>query len=220
MCIVCTLCFSQERVNRGKVHYCAVSELLKNATGWMYNETLGEWVDFPNCISDEKEHKPKFKSLSENGYFQVMYGLQNFNTIQAKAMMIGENKYYVIVINKWEGGYEYSDDKIHCHKKTSYWLMTKDEYEKLFNLTNDVSEIKYSQPLLLNYNNVLEEDYIFSELQRMDKKKYSVFEESMQVYKATDGSIRFWFHQIIPDITKRYFETTKEEWNKLKVIIL
>jgi hypothetical protein len=56
--------FGQERTNREKLSFVTSSEnKLSKATGWAYNTALGEWVDYENVISDDKDFKVKYKSL-------------------------------------------------------------------------------------------------------------------------------------------------------------
>ena len=60
--------FTQERVNRPKLKFEASSDTLTKATGWAYNETLGEWIDYENTISDEIKQKNQYS-------FSFLYSL-------------------------------------------------------------------------------------------------------------------------------------------------
>ena len=55
--------FSQSRINREKITFSGSSQMIKLATGWSYNEKLGEWIDYKNVISDDKMYKTTYKSL-------------------------------------------------------------------------------------------------------------------------------------------------------------
>ena len=53
--------FCQERVNREKLSFSEVSGTLSNATGWAYNTTLGEWIDYKNALPYESFYKRLFR---------------------------------------------------------------------------------------------------------------------------------------------------------------
>lgn len=55
--------FGQARVNRQKISFINQSEKITKATGWVYNATLGEWIDYENVICQDKDYKTKYKSL-------------------------------------------------------------------------------------------------------------------------------------------------------------
>lgn len=57
------LSFGQDRVNRQKISFDTTSQVLLKATGWDYNSSIGEWVDYNNVICGDKAYKGKYSSL-------------------------------------------------------------------------------------------------------------------------------------------------------------
>jgi len=97
--------FSQSRVNRSKLSFSNSSEKLSSSTGWSYNETLGEWIDYENVINKDKVYKTKYKSL--RGEYMMSRIKQNFIDIKTKSLSINEEKYFVVMVRKWDGRYKY-----------------------------------------------------------------------------------------------------------------
>jgi hypothetical protein len=97
--------FGQERVNRKKISFDQSSNIMTKSTGWAYNKTLGEWVDYENLISDDKDYKTKYKSLL--GEWMMSHNNQNFLSIQTKTVTFKGIKYFVLLIENWGGRYEY-----------------------------------------------------------------------------------------------------------------
>ena len=89
--------YSQARKNRPEIKFENQSEVLSKATGWSYNSTLGEWIDHENVISDKKR----------------IYGpsrfYQNFIEMQFKTIVTNNEKYYVLIVQRWRGAYMYPE---------------------------------------------------------------------------------------------------------------
>lgn len=68
---------AQERVNRQNVDFIESSEILTSAIGWSYNGTIGEWVDYNNCICYDKSFKDKYKILCNSSYQKVTIQILN-----------------------------------------------------------------------------------------------------------------------------------------------
>lgn len=224
VCVIATFGFSQDRVNREKVSFDKQSEVLTKATGWAYNETLGEWIDYQNVISSSKDFKTTFKTLCGSSYMMSMHS--NFNTIQAKTINYEGEQYICLIVNKWSGQYRYPNirEDWYEYKIDDYIVLSKEEYKKLFNLTNDVTVVEGWIQTKYEYDKeISEEDFLISKIKEKKsgiKKYYYDPRPLMQVYKATDGSIRFLFEgpsKYTKGIDKHYFETTEADWNKLKI---
>ena len=99
--------FGQDRVNRQKLSFIDKSNVLSKVTGWAYNSTSGEWIDYENTISNDKSYKTdQLKSL-QGKYMMSM--TNSFIDMQTKTLIFKENKYYVLIINKWTGSYYYPE---------------------------------------------------------------------------------------------------------------
>lgn len=223
--VICSfglIAHGQERVNREKVHFTHQSEVLLNATGWAYNETLGEWIDYKNLISDDKDYKTKYKSLCESPYMKSR--CSNFNSIQVKTFTYNGAEYVCLIVNAWRGAWKYPAirEDWYEYKVDIYYFLSKKEYDKLFALSSIITEIQGWSEIQYEYNSEPAEDFVISAIKKKKEKDWwkSEQETVLQVYKATDGSIRFLFespNKYFAGIEKKYFETTEKEWVKLKI---
>ncbi|MBP5516175.1 MAG: hypothetical protein J6X86_04405 [Bacteroidales bacterium] len=217
VCVLGTIVYGQERVNREKIHFTRQSEVLLNATGWAYNETLGEWIDYENVISHNKD----YQTIGPNPYMKSH--LPNFNSIQVKTITYNGVEYVCLIVNVWKGYYEYPEimEDWQTYTANVYYFLSKAEYNKLFNLTNKITEIKGWSETIVDSKSYPEEDLVISKLksQQNNSNNWQYEPKSfIKVYKATDGNIRFLFKTISDySIEKNYFETTEDNWSKLKI---
>jgi hypothetical protein len=218
--------FGQERVNREKLSFDTTSGTLSKATGWAYNSTLGEWIDYENVISDSRDYKDKYKSLQ--GEWMMSGISQNFLKVQTKTVTYKGTKYYVLVVDKWSGRYEYPAIKEdwYTFKQTSGYIYTEEEYQKLQNIESLV-ELKTQYMVTMGskyekYDETKFLDLVQTELSE-EKSKYSS-EYTFPVMKSKEGAIRFYLPE--PeyfstyskyDFEKKYFET---EFDSFSSIIL
>ncbi len=220
--VICTLgliAHGQEHVKREKIHFTRQSEVLLNATGWAYNETLGEWLDYENAISHNKVSQTLELSPFTKSH------LPNFNSIQVKTITYNDVEYIMLIVNVWKGYYEYPEimEGWHTYTANVYYFLSKDEYNKLFNLTNKITEIKGWTETNVESPSYPEEEFVISKLKLQQKDINSWHFEPktfLQVSKATDGNIRFLFEapsKYIAGIEKKYFETTEDNWCKMKI---
>lgn len=214
--------FAQERVNREKNTFTKESGMLTKATGWAYNESLGEWIDYDNVICSINDYKTQFKALLGSDYMKSRY--MNFNSIQTKTMVCDGTEYYCLIVKKWSGRYKYPSIKEdwYTFEVVDFLFLSKKEYEKLFTLTNNVTEVQGWTQTKYEYETLTEAEFADSKIrnQRENPNNFSYKQKTLiQVYKATDGNIRFLFGEpskYSDGIDKRYFETNESEWNKLK----
>ena len=130
--------------------------------------------------------------------------------------------YYVLVWDKWTGAYKYPT----IYEDWEYWrtkiffMFTEKDMEKLRNLTNNPSTIEI---LTLTRGrldqNVQDVDVIQYEMNNNFQQKSKI-----EIYKATDGSVRFLFKEGlfsgIHKIETSYFEISELDYNKLMNIKL
>lgn len=215
LCIISNICFSQERINREKVHFSAESGVIKQAIGWAYNEVLGEWIAYKNCVCSNKQ----FQTLLDSSSYQALLSqsLSHFISIQTKTISYKGHKYYILVHSYW-GDYK-------SRKIIRYYLLDKKGYYNLFKLTNN-PKIITGYSLSPSYN-VPIEDYIIYFINKyyIEQRDGSFYSEIrydrksdiVTIYKATNGKIRFLFPQkyFNNSIRDGYFEITENEWRKL-----
>ena len=211
--------FSQSRTNRQKLAFTNSSEKLTSSTGWCYNSKLGEWISYPNLIECQKDH-----ILSDRWN---SYNHQNFMSIQTKTVTYKGNTYYVLIVRKLDGEYEYPsiyEDWYHW-KETNGYIFTEDEYNKLNNLDGEVTlETKrhvQSGNYYEKYNETTFLDLIQTNLEKETKEYYTTY--TFPVLKTTsDGTevVRFYVPDnfiISYDFNKEYFEVTPENFKKIIV---
>ncbi len=219
-CVLGRIAYGQERVNREKIHFTNQSGVLLNATGWSYNETLGEWIDYENVISHTKD----YQTIGPTPYMKSH--LPNFNSIQVKTITYNDIEYICLIVNVWKGYYEYPEIKEDWQTYTAniYYFLSKEEYNKLFNLTNKIAEIKGWSETIVDSKSYPEENLVVSKLRSQQDNSNSLLYKPysfLRVYKATDGNIRFLFKTLSDySIEKNYFETTEDNWNNLKILDL
>jgi hypothetical protein len=201
--------FTQERVNRPKLKFDSSSDTLTKATGWAYNETLGEWIDFENSISDNKNSKQNYKVCD------LFYQNQNFSKLYTKSILHKGLKYYIFIIEKCASS---TAD----FKKFDGYIFTDEEYQKLRNLENLVELRTCGKVSQILKSNSIDEtlflDLIQSEL--LKEEKDFTLKDIFPVMKSNEGMIRFY----LPDFfwgdnnynfDKAYFEVDPKSFSKI-----
>lgn len=215
----------QERVNREKLSFEEKSEILTKAIGWSYNSVLGEWVDYENVISNDKDYKGEYKLLQ--GEWMMSKIDQNFLNIQTKTISFNNLKYYVLIVNKWNGAFEYPAifEDWYTFKQTIGYIFTKDEFDKLrwivLGLEKSVKvKTKYVVSIQSKYDETKFLDFIQSELPN-EKGEYFP-EYTFLVLKSKEGAIRFYLPTYFTtysnfDFDENYFETDYKIFFKILI---
>jgi hypothetical protein len=210
--------FGQERTNREKISFDTISGILSKATGWAYNSTLGEWVEYNNVISEDKDYKDKYKTLQ--GEWMMSRIIQNFQKVQTKTINFNGTKYYVLIVDKWSGRYEYPSiqEDWYTFKETIGYIYSKEEFQKLLKLESLV-ELKTQYKVSMGskyekYDEIKFLDLIQTKLSE-EKKKYAI-EYTFPVMKSKEGAIRFYLPDFsIYDFEKKYFESDFESFSTI-----
>lgn len=200
--LICVASFGQGRVNRPKLSFINEGAVLTDFTGWSYNNTSGEWVDHHNVISSSTS-----THMDESRY------KNNIISLQFKTIIHKDTPYYVLIWYKKNGAYRYEyilEDWMSWEEK-NFLMITEDKMECLRNLTNTPITLTLPTPTKLDIESTADVDVIQTSMDR----KYQV-NTDLIIYKATDGSIRFLFKNILDkDISKEYFEISEEDYLKL-----
>jgi hypothetical protein len=214
--------FSQERVNREKLSFGKCSGILVKATGWAYNAKFGEWIDYENVISANKDFKEKHQILQ--GEWMMSRITQNFLKLQFKKLTFNGATYYVFIVERWSGGYEYPTLELDWYTFKEYvgYIYSEDEYQKLSNIESLV-ELKTLHKVSLgskydNFNEIKFLDLIQTEL-TTELSGYPV-EYTFPIMKSKEGFIRFYIPERFStysnyDFENKYFETDLENFSKL-----
>jgi hypothetical protein len=213
---------AQERVNRENLSFDKESGILLSATGWAYNSTLGEWIDYTNVISSNKDYKENI--FMPKGKDMMSRNSRNFINIQFKSLVFKGERYFVLIIQKWEGYYKYEaikEDWIR-YKKTYGYIYNKNEYSKIHTIKDSIGlTTKYIVSMgffLSRYKEKEFLDLIQSEL--CEKKTEYHTEYVFPVIKSKEGMIRFHLPRVNSsyssiDFSTSYFEVSPEEFSVL-----
>ncbi|MEN2413077.1 hypothetical protein [Flavobacterium mesophilum] len=210
----------QERVNRPKLTFNSTSEVITKAIGWSYNSKLGEWIDYANTINDDKSYKTKYKTLL--GSYMMSHN-ENFISIKTKSLIYDNVDYYILIIEKWKGSYEYPAimENWREYKQINGYIFTKSEYMKLQKLEENsvliTPNLVYIGSLYEKYDETKFLDLIQTELSK--NKSESSIKYAFNVTKTKEGKIRFLVDLIPPysdfKFDKQYFETDIENFSKI-----
>jgi len=217
--------FSQSRTNRTKLTFINSSEKLTSSTGWSNNETLGEWIDYENVICNSKDYKTKYKSLQ--GRYMMSKREQSFLGIQTKTFYFNEIQYYIIMIEKYDGRYEYPSisEDWYSWKEVQGFIFTENEYKKLLELDGEVKlETQYRVDIGSKYDKYNETtflDLIQTKLNTEVSKYSSTY--TFPILKSTSDNtevIRFYVPESFSSYSmynfdKEYFEVSPQEFDKI-----
>jgi hypothetical protein len=212
----------QERVNRQKLNFNSTSDVMIKAIGWSYNSKLGEWIDYPNTINDDKDYKTKYKTLL--GTYMMSHN-ENIISIKTKSLIYNSEDYYVLIIEKWRGNYEYPSIKENWRefKQINGYIFTKSEYLKLKNLEGTLilstPKFVHMGALYEKYDETKFLDFIQTELSKNKNEKENSINYALNVTKTKEGKIRFLTDLVAPysdfKFDKQYFETDIENFSKI-----
>lgn len=201
LCLVCVASFGQERVNRPKLSFISEGPVLTKFTGWSYNNSSGEWIEHENLI------------CGDSYAFDASHYKNNIISLQFKTIKYKDTPYYILIWYKKDGAYRYE----HIHedwmawKTYNYLMFDEINMGYLRDLTNNPISISVPTASKLEIQSTSDVDVIQTEMER----KYHL-NTTIIIYKATDGSIRFMFENILDkDISKKYFEISEEDYLKL-----
>lgn len=206
-----TVC-GQDRVNRTKLSFQEESTKLTSITGWGYDNEAGEWIDCQNFIECQK----KYKSYTSPSW--VSHNDNNIISLQFKTVEYNNNILYILVWEKWGGHYLYPSiyEDWRYYKVKQFIIFSEEDMNKLNNLTNDVYRFEVAAAIKNDSNNDIEDvDVIQTGLKDISEYGHIPYsmEESIKIYKATDGSVRFTYGNM--NIERAYFEITEKEYMDL-----
>jgi hypothetical protein len=216
--LLVTSATAQERVNGVAPTFSEESGKLTSATGWAYNPTDKDWVDYPNMISNNKDYKGGSISSMENGRAQSMTD-QSFLSIQTKALNYKNKKYFVILVEKWEGRQKYSYSSYTTLKETVSYIFTDKEYKKMQNIIKPVS-IKTNMVARIESSDLTDAKLIEAIHEKIDEPYKPSTQYTFYVMKSTEGQIRFYLpekfsYKDTHNFKEAYFETDPENFNKI-----
>ena len=229
--LVTIISYGQDRVNRTKLTFSESSASLTSVVGWKYNETLGEWIDYQNVISNDKDYKTKYTSLQ--GSYMMSKAENTFNNIQTKTLIYNNKKFYVIIWNRWRGSYEYPaiERDWSEHPYTIGYILEESEFNNLKNYQEPriYSIVDYNQKYE-SYNETKFLDLIQTKLStstekrdykwilpiKLNNNKVRFLEPTIETLLRNTTKSKYWTP--IYDFDKEYFETDKDNFSKILTI--
>ena len=216
--------FSQSRTNRKKLTFINSSEKLTSSTGWSNNETLGEWIDYENVICNSKDYKTKYKSL--RGRYMMSKREQSFLGIQTKTFYFNEIQYYIIMIEKYDGRYEYPSiqQDWYSWKEVQGFVFTENEYKKLLELDGEVKlETQYRVDIGSTYDKYNETTFLDLIQTKLNTELSYSSTYTFPILKTTSDNtevIRFYVPESFSSYSmynfdKEYFEVSPQEFDKI-----
>ncbi|MBR5102435.1 MAG: hypothetical protein IK092_04870 [Muribaculaceae bacterium] len=212
LAFICAVGFGQDRVNRVKLSFGNEGAILSNITGWGYDNAVGEWVDCDNFI----EYRSQYKQTATQASW-MSHEFNNIISLQFKTITYKENPYYVLIWEKWDGEYDYPN----IHEDWNFWktkvflMFSQEKMDELKNITNNPKTIKV--PITSKrgrWDKSADVDVIQSSMER--RYQTTVY---FTIYKATNGSIRFIFEQLLyyneSGIDRGYFEICESDFLNL-----
>jgi hypothetical protein len=203
--------FSQDRVDSVALVFNKQSEQLKNAIGWKYNSESGKWIDNENVIS-----KDKIKGISK--LLKMSYLGGNFISIETKSLTYNDDIFYVLIIKKVAGEYEYPHIKegwIYFEKVNGY-IFNSVEYSKLTSADSLITLVTKNNISMGSKNEKYDENVFLNLIRKKLAEKQNYNEYFFPIIKTKDGLIRFQLPSSIRfDFKNEYFETDLENFNKI-----
>lgn len=120
--IVFTSLFGSSRENDVNLSFIQTSKKLLSADGYSKNISLGEWVKNKNILYDKKVSKSD-KSIM----------FQNFDYISLSKIQYKNNDYFVLLVEKDNGYFEYPNIRKNWinYKETIFMVFDKEDIEKI-----------------------------------------------------------------------------------------
>ncbi|AWH86169.1 hypothetical protein HYN59_14095 [Flavobacterium album] len=229
---LCTVAINaQERIDRPDLKFEKSSQVLTEATGWIYNKSSGKWMENLNTITTDKPYSDSKRAIE----YMRSRSSSTFNKLQIKTITYNNTPYYILVMERWAGSYKYPSIQKDWQTgiRNYAYIISEEEYNKLRNIQNSIEVLVEGDVYIYEYDETKLLDEIQNELIKIDqqkaletpKKKKQKNEEKkgrkmlFLVTKSTEGQIRFKLPMTIygsaPDFSQEYYETAPENFSKL-----
>lgn len=210
---------AQERINKTNLKFDKTIGVLNTAKGWSFNSGTGDWVDYTNLIHNDPSYK-QFKGETFD-YFKAHHE-QNFINLEFKTLKFLDSTYYVFLITKMDGYYEYPAirEDWKPYKKIQAFILNSKEFDQLVNLEDELT-------LLIKREVSERMDYDYKEENLLDRVQYNLEseklyspEQTFPVKVSDEGMVRFYLPERFSIykkyyFDKAYFEISMEDYMKL-----
>lgn len=132
---------AQPRVDGGtSAKVVQSSPVISNFVGWAYDAINEKWSGYYNCICGIYRNNNKVpQKMSPND----MAHWRNIISLQFKKVSFEGDDYYLLLVPIYVGRYQYPaiEEDWYSWKVTDIYVFTKDEYNKLKNLNENLSVV-------------------------------------------------------------------------------
>jgi hypothetical protein len=199
MLLVSFVSYGQDRINK-KPTTITIKKQLTQSIGWMLDKS-GEWKSRPNRIPKADVDKIlidyEFDGLGED----------NFISYQVGEIKVDDSVYVILIKKSKDGFYKYESIQrgwTPC-LSASYYIFTKNEFEKLKNIKDDeINIIDVKSVLFEDINYVITNDNLLYQIKKdiLEKKLEYGFSD------YSNGNLRIIIHPITKQNKTRFmFET-------------
>jgi hypothetical protein len=205
---------AQDRVNAKYIEFEHVSDTLKTAIGWKFDDRSEKWAENENTLYRESRKSDRDDPLNSMGD-------QNFIYIVTNSVTVGKEKVYVIFVNEHGSYYKYPALKegVVFTKRSTAYVITESEFRKLDKIEKGkVTEVKVKQDVGVDKNNP--DSYRNALTKAITEKPKYKSEMTFRVTRSEDGSIRFTLPGRFSKYSdygfdKGYFETDDENFSRI-----
>ncbi|ADF54767.1 hypothetical protein ZPR_4466 [Zunongwangia profunda SM-A87] len=192
--------------------------IIKNATGWAYNNQENSWTDHPNYI---KKNIAEEEPSTHNKSTTISKAYQNFDSINLKTINYKNHFYYLLIVKCLEGKYTYPTLKKdwNYQSETKIFIFEETDINNLKSL-NDYLCITTSRKIVITSKIENDEEFISNikrELIRLPSKSSKKY--TFVIRKLDNESVHFLLPQRyvedpIETIQNKYFEISLKDYYK------
>ena len=217
--------FCQERKSIPKMQFEKSSQILNYALGWCFDsDDTGGWISYVNAICIVKH--PKVKQPFLLSPKEMSFVGSSFNSLQMKTFQFGDSTYYILLVDRWTGAFEYPaiGEGWSYYKVVKGYLFNENEYKKLLNIKGKVVLKAFGtcdQSEASGHSNIL---VALRVVMNTGISMYSGNGDGniFPILKTNEGKIRFYLPDFEAsynkmDFEKEYYETTMANFSKLLI---
>lgn len=243
--IIPMLALAQERVNPLPLSFSKSSQTLDYAVGWLFDQDgTDKWLCNVNCIGIFPQNNSSKTPIKRSGR-QMSLSENNFIALQFKTLTFKDDVYYILLVKKWDGLFEYPTigKGWVYYQSTFAYVFNEVEYQKIYDIEGEVYLKAYDKigkfgesfeaaNILISLKND-----VFNNSFQKDKNEYPYY---FPILKTSEGKIRFhlptskdtkeiadkkkkenpslsFLYKHFISFNEEYFETSLSNFNKLLI---
>lgn len=227
---------AQPRTDQNKpVKIERASQLMSNPVGWAFDTEHQKWSGYYGLIwphyRNNNNKTPIWSSLWERSDWNELttFPFVNIISMQVKKTKIDTIPAYLLYVQFWTYYYDYPTLEVGRHdvKETDIFIMTADEYAKLWSLDTNITivQMSYAGTFASHYFDCKSERCVLEDMN--DPSLLKGKPNYLYVKKENGNTVRFFGPTELTfvenrigdnvDFSKRYFEVSTATFNKLKI---